>query len=165
MMSKLRTFRDRWDMAKERTGERGAQSNATIRPTRADEGMTREAQDALGWSPLVPANVRVAVYQCRVILSGEVRWQYQRAAAERVVRRLRGLAGITNHIRVRGQTPVSGGGFSDAGLPDFRRVSGASPDSARRRATLACDWRPTEHGSGRPWNTFEATEARAARRR
>jgi osmotically-inducible protein OsmY len=57
---------------------------------------------ALEWDALVPADkIRVTVSDGWVTLKGEVEWQYQKEDAERVVRRLWGVKGVTNLITVK----------------------------------------------------------------
>jgi osmotically-inducible protein OsmY len=73
---------------------------------RTDADIAAEASRALAWQALVPAErIEVSVSRGYVTLRGEVRWEYQRRAAERAVRRLAGVRGVINSIRVR--PPVS----------------------------------------------------------
>jgi osmotically-inducible protein OsmY len=73
---------------------------------RTDADIAAEASRALAWQSLVPADrIEVSVSRGYVTLRGEVPWQYQRRAAERAVRRLAGVRGVINSIRVR--PPVS----------------------------------------------------------
>jgi osmotically-inducible protein OsmY len=51
--------------------------------------------------------VQVTVSHGWVTLRGEVEWQYQRREAERVVRNLRGVKGISNLITLRPRTGPS----------------------------------------------------------
>jgi osmotically-inducible protein OsmY len=56
----------------------------------------------LEWDALVPSqNIHVTVSRGWVTLTGEVEWEYQRRAAERAVRRLSGVRGVTNQISLR----------------------------------------------------------------
>jgi osmotically-inducible protein OsmY len=69
---------------------------------RTDADIAAEASRALAWQALVPAErIEVSVSRGYVTLRGEVRWEYQRRAAERAVRRLAGVRGVINSIRVR----------------------------------------------------------------
>jgi len=73
---------------------------------RTDEDIAAAAVRALEWDAFVPEDkVKVVVSNGWVTLHGEVDWQYERHAAERVVRRLTGVRGVTNLITVR--PPVS----------------------------------------------------------
>ena len=40
-------------------------------------------------------------------LEGEVEWEYQRLAAERAVRRIKGLKGVSNTIQVKPRLPAT----------------------------------------------------------
>jgi osmotically-inducible protein OsmY len=69
---------------------------------RTDPDLAAAAMHALEWDALVPSqNIHVTVTRGWVTLSGEVEWEYQRRAAERAVRRLSGVRGVTNQISLR----------------------------------------------------------------
>jgi osmotically-inducible protein OsmY len=73
-----------------------------IAAQRPDPEIAEAAVRALEWDAMVPSEqLDVTVSQGQVTLKGEVAWQYQRQAAERVVRRLSGVKGVTNLIVVR----------------------------------------------------------------
>src|SRR3954462_5229697 len=69
---------------------------------RTDEDIAAAAVNALRWNILVPADkIKVTVSKGWVTLEGEVNWQFQRAAAERAVRDLPGVVGVSNYIVVK----------------------------------------------------------------
>src|SRR3954469_18432161 len=69
---------------------------------RTDEDIAAAAVNALRWNILVPAdNIKVTVSKGLVTLEGEVNWQFQRAAADRAVRDLPGVVGVSNYIVVK----------------------------------------------------------------
>jgi osmotically-inducible protein OsmY len=69
---------------------------------RADPDLAAAATRALEWDALVPSqNIHVTVTRGWVTLTGEVEWEYQRRAAERAVRRLSGVRGVSNQISLR----------------------------------------------------------------
>ena len=69
---------------------------------RTDADIAAAATRALEWDALVPVDrLDVTVSKGWVTLKGEVDWQYQKEDAERVVRRLAGVKGLTNLITVR----------------------------------------------------------------
>jgi osmotically-inducible protein OsmY len=69
---------------------------------RTDPDIAAAAIHALEWDAFVPSNkVQVTVSKGWVTLKGEVEWQYQKEDAERVVRRLTGVKGVTNLITVK----------------------------------------------------------------
>ena len=69
---------------------------------RTDADLAAAALRALEWDAFIPADtVKVAVSKGWVTLEGDVEWGFERDDAERVVRRLTGVRGVTNLIKVR----------------------------------------------------------------
>jgi osmotically-inducible protein OsmY len=69
---------------------------------RTDADIAAAAIRALEWDAFLSADkLDVTVSKGWVTLKGEVEWQYQRQDAERVVRRLTGVKGVTNSITVK----------------------------------------------------------------
>ena len=69
---------------------------------RTDADIAAAAVRALEWDAFVPVDkLDVTVSKGWVTLRGEVEWQYQKQDAERVVRRLSGVRGVTNLITVK----------------------------------------------------------------
>jgi osmotically-inducible protein OsmY len=72
---------------------------------RTDSEIAAAVTRALEWDAFVPIeHVDVTVARGRVTLRGEVDWEFQRRAADRAVRRLAGVRGVTNLITVRPPT-------------------------------------------------------------
>lgn len=68
----------------------------------ADDEIAGRAVRLLDWDVAVPEGaVTVKVENGLVTLSGEVDWQYQRAAAENAVHKLSGVIGVLNRIVLR----------------------------------------------------------------
>ncbi len=68
----------------------------------ADDQIAERALAILNWDAQVPAeSITLRVERGWVTLTGEVAWQYQRAAAENDVRKLSGVVGVANEIRVK----------------------------------------------------------------
>jgi len=68
---------------------------------RTDADIAAAAARALEWDVMVPANkIKVTASKGWLTLEGEVEWQYQREAAERDVRRLVGVKGVSNLIKI-----------------------------------------------------------------
>jgi osmotically-inducible protein OsmY len=75
---------------------------------RTDEDIARAALNALDWSISVPSDrVKVKVSKGWITLEGTVDWQFQKKAAEKAVRDLIGVKGISNLIDVRPQVQPS----------------------------------------------------------
>jgi osmotically-inducible protein OsmY len=75
---------------------------------RTDPDIAEAAVRALHWDAFVPADrIQVTVSKGWVTLKGEVDWQFQKQDAERAVRRLTGVKGVTNFITVKARpTPA-----------------------------------------------------------
>jgi osmotically-inducible protein OsmY len=73
---------------------------------RTDSDIARAAATALAWDVEVPDGVTAVVSQGRVTLAGTVQWYFQKAAAERTVRYLLGVTGVTNMVEVQQSAPV-----------------------------------------------------------
>lgn len=73
---------------------------------RTDVDIAEAVVRALEWDAFVPVEkIKVTVSKGWVTLEGEVEWQYQKEDAERVVRRLTGVKGVSNLIRVSPKSP------------------------------------------------------------
>jgi osmotically-inducible protein OsmY len=68
---------------------------------RTDADIAAAAKRAIEWDAMIPTDtVEVTVSKGWVTLKGEVEWQFQKQDAERVIRRLAGVKGVTNLITV-----------------------------------------------------------------
>jgi osmotically-inducible protein OsmY len=68
--------------------------------TRDDGDIAEDTARHLRTSTAIPVGVRAEVKNGHVTLEGEVSWYYQRTEAERALRYLRGVTGLTNLITV-----------------------------------------------------------------
>lgn len=67
-----------------------------------DDEIARRALQSLEWDISVPSNrVKVQVEKGWVTLTGEADWFYQRSAAEADVRKLSGVIGVDNQIKLK----------------------------------------------------------------
>lgn len=111
----LAGFVDTW--VQKRNAERAAERVSGVRgvvdemivnvPTtlaRKDQEIAQAAVLSLGWDSEVPDTVKVRVEQGWLTLEGEVRWRFEKSAAERAVRSLKGVRGITNQIIIKPPT-------------------------------------------------------------
>jgi osmotically-inducible protein OsmY len=103
------SYTKRWaaeDAAHRVRGVKAVANDVEVRlPTsgeRTDADIAAAAIRALEWDAFVPVDkLDVTVSKGWVTLKGDVDWQYQKEDAERVVRRLAGVKGVTNLIAVR----------------------------------------------------------------
>jgi osmotically-inducible protein OsmY len=79
------------------------------RHKRSDSEIAEAAEMAFKWHTLVPADrIQVKVEKGWVTLKGEVDWEYQRQSAEKAVRPLTGVVGVSNAISLKpGTTPAN----------------------------------------------------------
>lgn len=69
---------------------------------RSDTEIATAIEHALSWNTSIPQDrVKVTVEKGWVTLSGELDWNFQRRAVERMIRPLKGVVGITDSIRLK----------------------------------------------------------------
>lgn len=72
---------------------------------RDDQEIAKAIVSQLKWSVQVPAEaVKASVENGWVDLTGEVEWEYQRAAAESSIRGLTGVRGVVNNISIKAKS-------------------------------------------------------------
>jgi osmotically-inducible protein OsmY len=103
------SYADRWKaerVAARVKGVKGIVNNIEVKlpssSERPDPDIARAALDALKWNITVPHDrIKVKVDKGWLTLDGDVTWYFQKEAAERAVRNLTGVRGVTNLITVR----------------------------------------------------------------
>ena len=93
-------------------GVKAVANDIEVRLTSADErtdaDIAAAAVRALEWDAFISVeNLDVTVSKGWVTLKGSVEWQYQKNDAERVVRRLAGVKGVTNLLTVKPRVAAS----------------------------------------------------------
>lgn len=75
---------------------------------RTDEDIASAASNHFSWNLFVPNTVKVSVNKGYMTLLGTAEWQYQREEAERVVRSLSGVTGVSNQIELTPKVNANG---------------------------------------------------------
>ena len=105
----VRSYGQKYEAEKETKsvrGVRGVANNIEVKlPSlnqRADPEIARDAVDALKRElPYSSENIKAVVRDGWLTLEGEVDWKFQSERAEEAVRRIRGLKGVTNLIKIK----------------------------------------------------------------
>jgi osmotically-inducible protein OsmY len=105
----VHTYNERYEAeraAKRVSGVVGIANDLEVRlrsiDERPDPEIARDAVAAIKTQlPVSSENIKVTVSHGWVRLEGEVEWNYQRDTAERAVRRVKGMKGVTNQIHLK----------------------------------------------------------------
>ena len=147
--------------AKDVLGVKGIANDIKVEPEgslkQSDKDIAAAAIGALKWDYEVPdGNVKVVVNDGWVTLDGTVDWQFQRDAADRCVRYLRGVVGVTNKISIK---PSAKWIDVKIKIEDaFRRNADLD---ARRISVVTSDGRVTLTGTVRTWSERDAAVSSA----
>lgn len=112
LAGQVRSYSEKWEAERaveHVNGVRGIANEIEVHSdtARSDSDIARQVLQALRRSLLVPTGaITVRVENGWVVLTGEVRRAFQRRAAERAVRNLPGVRGITNQITIRPRAQV-----------------------------------------------------------
>jgi osmotically-inducible protein OsmY len=67
-----------------------------------DDDIAKRALQAIAWDVFIPKDkVKLKVSKGFVTLTGELDWQYQKESVESVIRRLSGVTGVFNEIKIK----------------------------------------------------------------
>jgi osmotically-inducible protein OsmY len=105
----VKSYSDKWEAerdAKRVAGVLGVANDLEVRlpniDERPDPDIARDAVAAIkSQLPVSYEQVKVVVKNGWVTLEGEAEWNYQREAAERAVRRVRGVHGVSNKLALK----------------------------------------------------------------
>ena len=105
LLGTVDTYAQKWaaeDATKRVSGVRTVAHDLTVKVlsdhVRSDSDIASAVQSTLKWDVLVPKAVTAVVRDGRVILEGQVDWNFEREAAERAIRHLTGVVSVSNSI-------------------------------------------------------------------
>jgi osmotically-inducible protein OsmY len=72
---------------------------------RTDADIAQAVENVLRWKTFLPENaVKIMVEKGWIKLSGEVEWEYQRLATIEAIRRIKGVTGVSDDIKLKPKT-------------------------------------------------------------
>ncbi len=115
LSGRVTRYADRWmaeDIAKRVSGVRAIANDIEVAipkvGERSDTEIAQAAASALSWHfELGSCDIKPVVKDGWVTLAGQVRWGFQRTAAENAIRYLTGVKGVTNNIGVKPMVKVA----------------------------------------------------------
>jgi osmotically-inducible protein OsmY len=123
----------------------------------ADDGIAARALDIIAWDTALPDGaIDIKVQRGWVTLSGEVRWHFQRMAAENAVKKLGGVLGVTNYLTIRQLVGMSD--IKDRIEQALRRNAEIEADGITVRVS---DSKVILKGDVHAWNERQAVEQAA----
>lgn len=76
--------------------------------TRNDSEIAQAAAQTLAWNSVVPKErVNISVSDGIITLTGMVDWQYQKDAAARIMRSLKGVRGLSNNLTIQSEAKIT----------------------------------------------------------
>jgi osmotically-inducible protein OsmY len=123
----------------------------------ADDEIAARALDIIAWDTALPDGaIDIKVQRGWVTLSGEVRWHFQRMAAENAVKKLGGVLGVTNYLTIRQLVGMSD--IKDRIEQALRRNAEIEADGITVRVS---DSKVILKGDVHAWNERQAVEQAA----
>ena len=114
LLGQVDTYAEKWaaeDATKRVNGVRAVAQDLKVKllvgHERTDADIASAIVSALQWDVFVPKPITAKVEAGWVTLEGQANWNYQRESAERAVRYLVGVVGVTNLITLKPETTVA----------------------------------------------------------
>lgn len=149
-------------------GVRAIVNDLVVRPasdtavTEAD--VAREVDHALAWATNVPSAVKATIRDHTIVLSGEVRWNTQREAAQRAVQYLRGVRTVDNRITLSARPAAADAAeriqhaLTRNALLDANRITVGVDGTTITLTGTVQSWAEKQQACAAAWSSPHATE-------
>jgi len=114
LLGAVDTYAEKWaaeDATKRVFGVRTVAQDLTVKiladHKRTDSDIASAVQNALQWDVFTPKAVTAKVQNGAVTLEGQVKWNFERDAAEKAVRYLMGVVSVYNSITLKPETSAA----------------------------------------------------------
>lgn len=144
--------------AKHVRGVRAVANDITVRPMvgRTDADIAQDTADALRLRPPLGDTVQAVVHRGHVTLTGTAEWLFQKQQAESVVKHVRGVLAVANHITVNPRS-----GQRDIQRRIVRALHRNADFEARQIDVAVSEDAVRLTGSVRSWSERDAVERAA----
>jgi osmotically-inducible protein OsmY len=120
----------------------------------ADDEIAKRALNVLKWNVVIPDEaVKVMVHKGLVTLTGDVTWRYQSKSAEEAIRKLTGVTGVINSIRIKPAVNPS-----DVKKKIEQALKRHAEIEAQAIRVTVADGKISLHGTVDSWDEREAAE-------
>ena len=171
LLGSVDTYAEKWaaeDATKRVSGVRTVAQDLKVKVlgehAQSDSSIAGAVQGALKWDVFVPAAVTAKVEQGWVTLEGQVPWNYQRDAAERAVRYLAGVVGVSNSITLKPETSAAQvkekieKALQRQATTDTNSIHIATAGSTVTLTGHASSWQSIEDAANAAWGAPGVTE-------
>ena len=164
LLGAVDTYAQKWaaeDAAKRIHGVRTFTQQLTVKliaaHERTDADIASAARNALTWNVTIPSSVTVKVEHHVLTLHGEVKWNFERVAAEQAVRYLPGVIAVANAITL---------GTTEPSVPQVREQIKAALERQAAKDANSIHIDTTGHtvtltGHASSWQSMEDAAAAA----